>query len=106
MPIINFSLKKITLPQTNEALGSSRSTLFGGSSFFSFDKDGKDDKEHKRDKNDPLKDKKLPIINPLVRLPSWPSKSTTTTFLVKISLCSFPNHQKISSAEICSILML
>lgn len=37
---------------------------------FNFDRDEKDDKNKK---DDDSKQKKLPIINPLVRLPSWPS---------------------------------
>lgn len=54
-------------------MGSSRSTLFGGSSIFNYDKDA-EGRDERREKCDAKKDKRLPIINPLVRLPSWPSK--------------------------------
>jgi len=65
---------KYFILQSNEGmpLGSSKSSLFAGSTF-NCDKehDAKDDKTTKQDKEE--QKKKLPIINPLVRLPSWPS---------------------------------
>lgn len=47
---------------------------------FGFERNTKDktEKQHNKDDSDTEKSetiKKLPIINPLVRLPSWPSKS-------------------------------
>lgn len=68
-----------SLFKPNEPIGSSKSSLFAGSSLnFPFDRrpnekedKGKDENSGK-DKAD--KTKKLPIINPLVRSPHWPSK--------------------------------
>lgn len=65
-------------PNESSHLGGSKSSLFAGSSLaFSFDRSkDKEDKQAKdeTDKEKADKSKKLPIINPLVRLPSWPSK--------------------------------
>lgn len=68
-----------SLFKPNEAIGSSKSSLFAGSTLnFPFDRQytekedkGKDETsgKHKTDKT-----KKLPIINPLVRSPHWPSE--------------------------------
>lgn len=67
-----------SLFKPNEPIGSSKSSLFAGSSLnFPFDRrsNEKDDKgkdESGKDKADKIK--KLPIINPLVRSPHWPSE--------------------------------
>lgn len=63
-----------SLFKPNEPLGSSKSSLFAGStSNFKRDKEkGKDDTGTKEKTE---KTKKLPIINPLVRSPHWPSES-------------------------------
>lgn len=63
-----------SLFKPNEPLGSSKSSLFAGStSNFKRDKEkGKDDTGAKEKTE---KTKKLPIINPLVRSPHWPSES-------------------------------
>lgn len=78
---LNSSLFKFFQPNDVMPLGSSRSSIFAGSTlgFFGLDRDRSDsDKEEKskRDDKERKKDqtKKLPIINPLVRLPAWPSK--------------------------------
>lgn len=58
-----------------EGLGSSKSNIFSSNlGLFGIDKDaeGKEDKRNKEEKEEKVK--KLPIINPLVRLPSWPSE--------------------------------
>lgn len=67
-----------SLFKPNEALGRSRASLLTGSRIF-----GRDDSEEefrksnkKLESSDALIAKKLPIINPLVRLPAWPSKLT------------------------------
>lgn len=61
-------------PNESSHLGGSKSSLFAGSSLaFSFDRTEKQSKDES-DKEKSDKSKKLPIINPLVRLPSWPSK--------------------------------
>lgn len=62
-------------------LGSSKSSLLAGSTLaFGIEKkhNEKDEKEIK----EKTKEKKLPIINPLVRLPSWPSKFYTLIYFV------------------------
>lgn len=69
-----------SLFKPNEALGLSKSSLFADSSLnFVFDRrltetadKIKSDAMNVNEKGD--KTKRLPIINPLVRLPSWPSK--------------------------------
>jgi len=80
-------LIKASLLQPNEALPNlqtlkgSKSSLFMGSTLFGFDHlaSAEKDKEEKsgKDKEKTPTDetnRKLPIINPLVRLPNWPSK--------------------------------
>lgn len=71
--------------QPNEALPNlqtlkgSKSSLFMGSTLFGFehfsagDKDEKPGKDKERTPTEET-NRKLPIINPLVRLPNWPSK--------------------------------
>lgn len=68
-----------SLFKPNERIGGSKSSVFAGSSLnFAFDRrpTDKDDKTkdefNGKDKNDKIK--KLPIINPLVRSPHWPSE--------------------------------
>lgn len=60
-------------------LGNSKSSLLAGSmlGFGSDKKSGDNEKgtDATKEKTEKTKEKKLPIINPLVRLPSWPSKS-------------------------------
>lgn len=65
-------------PNETGTLGGSKSSLFTGSSFgFNFDRKPIDKDDKGKDEVSKVKverTKKLPIINPLVRLPSWPSK--------------------------------
>lgn len=68
-----------SLFKPNEPIGSSKSSLFGSSLNFPFDRIRSNEKEDKgkdehsgKDKME--KTKKLPIINPLVRSPHWPSE--------------------------------
>lgn len=59
------------------SLGASKSNMYGGSTMFG-EKDMKHSEERKREKErdkERMMNKRLPIINPLVQLPSWPSKS-------------------------------
>lgn len=46
------------------------------------------DKKDKKEEKDPKENRKLPIINPLVRLPTWPSK--TRPPLPTLELSSYP----------------
>lgn len=68
-----------SLFKPNEPIGGSKSSLFAGSSLnFAFDRRSTDkddktkDETNSKDKNDKIK--KLPIINPLVLSPHWPSE--------------------------------
>lgn len=68
-----------SLFKSNEPIGSSKSSLFGSSLNFPFDRIRSNEKEDKgkdehsgKDKME--KTKKLPIINPLVQSPHWPSE--------------------------------
>ncbi|XP_013118345.1 diacylglycerol kinase eta isoform X1 [Stomoxys calcitrans] len=71
-----------SLFKPNEALPNlqnfkgSKASLFTGSSLFGFDHFGtgpeKEDKE-KKDKTPTEENRKLPIINPIVKLPNWPN---------------------------------
>lgn len=68
-------------PNESMPLGSSRANLLSGSKMFGRDEGGED--YHRRPRKseiDALTVKKLPIINPLVRLPSWPSKTFPIVF--------------------------
>lgn len=61
-------------------LKGSKANLLMGSSPFSFDHgEGKDREDQISKDKEPIDDanKKLPIINPLVRLPTWPSTKKT-----------------------------
>lgn len=85
-------------PNEFGALGGSKSSLFADSTLnFGFDRrnDGRDNDGTKADgKTGNAKDKKLPIINPLVRLPSWPSEfsifvSSFSVFFLEFSDAKF-----------------
>lgn len=84
-------------PNDSAHLRNSKSSLFAGSSL-AFSKDRH--KEVKVSKEDIDKDKidkskKLPIINPLVRLPSWPNVTGGTGF---ISKCLLANADTLCAA--------
>ncbi|XP_062699016.1 diacylglycerol kinase eta isoform X2 [Aedes albopictus] len=80
-----------------EALGSSKSNIFSSNlGLFNFDRDSEskeDDKKKKDEKEEKVK--KLPIINPLVRLPSWPNVTSGTGF---ISKCLLANADTLCAA--------
>lgn len=69
-----------SLFKPNEAIGSSKSSLFNDSSLnFTFDRRSTEKEDKAKDelgsgKDKMEKGKKLPIINPLVLSPHWPSK--------------------------------
>lgn len=66
---------------TMPTLKGSKSSLFMGSTFFGFDHHEREEKGSKdRSKVAVEQNKKLPIINPLVRLPTWPCKFTHDIF--------------------------
>ncbi|XP_052868545.1 diacylglycerol kinase eta [Anopheles cruzii] len=78
-----------------EGLESSKSNIFSSNmGLFNLERDSesKDDKK-KDEKEDRVK--KLPIINPLVRLPSWPNVSSGTGF---ISKCLLANADTLCAA--------
>ncbi|XP_068156748.1 diacylglycerol kinase eta isoform X4 [Drosophila tropicalis] len=85
-----------------QTLKGSKSSLFMGSTLFGFDhfaagdKD-KDDKTGKDKEKTPTEEtnRKLPIINPLVRLPNWPNLSNGTGF---ISKCLLANADTLCAA--------
>ncbi|XP_037950398.1 diacylglycerol kinase eta isoform X4 [Teleopsis dalmanni] len=94
-----------SLFKPNEALPNlqsfkgSRTSLFMGSTLFGFDHFGggeKDDKNKDKEKT-PTEEtnKKLPIINPLVRLPNWPNLTNGTGF---ISKCLLANADTLCAA--------
>lgn len=63
-----------SLFKPNEPLGGSKSSLLAGSTLnFPFDRRSEKDDKGKDELNGKDKTKKLPIINPLVRSPHWPS---------------------------------
>lgn len=62
-----------SLFKPNEPLGSSKSSLFAGSTS-NIKRDKEKGKEDKSGKETVEKAKRLPIINPLVRSPHWPSE--------------------------------
>ncbi|XP_030373611.1 diacylglycerol kinase eta isoform X2 [Scaptodrosophila lebanonensis] len=83
-----------------QTLKGSKSSLFMGSTLFGFDHFGtadKDDKSGKeKDKTPPEEcNRKLPIINPLVRLPNWPNLTNGTGF---ISKCLLANADTLCAA--------
>uniref|UniRef100_A0A182Y4N4 Diacylglycerol kinase n=1 Tax=Anopheles stephensi TaxID=30069 RepID=A0A182Y4N4_ANOST len=78
-----------------EGLGSSKSNIFSSNlGLFNLDKDS-DAREDRKKEEKEEKVKKLPIINPLVRLPSWPNVSTGTGF---ISKCLLANADTLCAA--------
>lgn len=80
-------------PNESSHLGASKSSLFAGSSLaFNFDRSEKQSKDDS-DKEKADKSRKLPIINPLVRLPSWPSKFSKV-FKTKIVFTACGNFGK------------
>ncbi|XP_039441387.1 diacylglycerol kinase eta isoform X1 [Culex pipiens pallens] len=80
-----------------EALGSSKSNIFSSSlGLFNFERDAERKEEAKKQKDErEERNKKLPIINPLVRLPSWPNVSSGTGF---ISKCLMANADTLCAA--------
>ncbi|XP_064545646.1 diacylglycerol kinase eta isoform X2 [Drosophila montana] len=83
-----------------QALKGSKSSLFMGSSLFGFEHFSGGDKDDKlgRDKEKtPTEEanRKLPIINPLVRLPNWPTLANGTGF---ISKCLLANADTLCAA--------
>ncbi|XP_052891641.1 diacylglycerol kinase eta [Anopheles moucheti] len=78
-----------------EGLGSSKSNIFSSNlGLFNLDKDS-DGREDRKKEEKEERVKKLPIINPLVRLPSWPNVSTGTGF---ISKCLLANADTLCAA--------
>uniref|UniRef100_A0A182K3J2 Diacylglycerol kinase n=1 Tax=Anopheles christyi TaxID=43041 RepID=A0A182K3J2_9DIPT len=78
-----------------EGLGSSKSNIFSSNlGLFKVDKDSDGQEERKKEEKEE-KVKKLPIINPLVRLPSWPNVSSGTGF---ISKCLLANADTLCAA--------
>ncbi|XP_049284283.1 diacylglycerol kinase eta [Anopheles funestus] len=78
-----------------EGLGSSKSNIFSSNlGLFNLDKDSDAREERKKEEKEE-RVKKLPIINPLVRLPSWPNVSTGTGF---ISKCLLANADTLCAA--------
>uniref|UniRef100_A0A182RH22 Diacylglycerol kinase n=1 Tax=Anopheles funestus TaxID=62324 RepID=A0A182RH22_ANOFN len=78
-----------------EGLGSSKSNIFSSNlGLFNLDKDS-DAREDRKKEEKEERVKKLPIINPLVRLPSWPNVSTGTGF---ISKCLLANADTLCAA--------
>lgn len=78
-----------SLFKTNDPIGSSKSSLFGGSSLnFPFDRRSTEKEDKGKDetigKDKTEKPKKLPIINPLVRSPHWPSECVIHNSLLDI----------------------
>ncbi|XP_055852090.1 diacylglycerol kinase eta isoform X2 [Episyrphus balteatus] len=79
-------------------LKGSKSNIFMGSSLFGYDHgDGKDKDDRSGKEKETIDDaqKKLPIINPLVRLPSWPNITNGTGF---ISKCLLANADTLCAA--------
>ncbi|KAG4078409.1 hypothetical protein HA402_013120 [Bradysia odoriphaga] len=82
-------------PNETSHLGGSKSSLFAGSSLaFNFDRMEKLSKDDS-DKEKSEKSKKLPIINPMVQLPSWPNVTGGTGF---ISKCLLANADTLCAA--------
>uniref|UniRef100_A0A182QC48 SAM domain-containing protein n=1 Tax=Anopheles farauti TaxID=69004 RepID=A0A182QC48_9DIPT len=78
-----------------EGLGSSKSNIFSSNlGLFNLDKDSEAREDRKKEEKEE-KVKKLPIINPLVRLPSWPNVSSGTGF---ISKCLLANADTLCAA--------
>ncbi|XP_055690695.1 diacylglycerol kinase eta isoform X3 [Lutzomyia longipalpis] len=84
-----------SLYKTTETLpiGLSRANLLGSTAT---GVDGKEDKDEKsKQEKEDQKMKRLPIINPLVRLPSWPNVTSGTGF---ISKCLLANADTLCAA--------
>lgn len=57
------------------SLGASKSNMYGGSTMFGEKEKHSEEKKREREREkERMMNKRLPIINPLVQLPSWPSK--------------------------------
>ncbi|XP_022220024.2 diacylglycerol kinase eta isoform X2 [Drosophila obscura] len=83
-----------------QTLKGSKSSLFMGSTLFGFDHfaaGDKDDKTGKDKEKTPTEEttRKLPIINPLVRLPNWPNLANGGGF---ISKCLLANADTLCAA--------
>ncbi|EDW59568.2 uncharacterized protein Dvir_GJ10956, isoform D [Drosophila virilis] len=83
-----------------QTLKGSKSSLFMGSSLFGFEHfsgGDKDDKSGRDKEKTPTEEanRKLPIINPLVRLPNWPTLANGTGF---ISKCLLANADTLCAA--------
>ncbi|XP_017144910.1 diacylglycerol kinase eta isoform X7 [Drosophila miranda] len=83
-----------------QTLKGSKSSLFMGSTLFGFDHfaaGDKDDKAGKDKEKTPTEEttRKLPIINPLVRLPNWPNLANGGGF---ISKCLLANADTLCAA--------
>ncbi|XP_034113341.2 diacylglycerol kinase eta isoform X8 [Drosophila albomicans] len=83
-----------------QTLKGSKSSLFMGSTLFGFEHFNAGDKEEKLSKDKektPTEEtsRKLPIINPLVRLPNWPNLTNGTGF---ISKCLLANADTLCAA--------
>ncbi|XP_055633713.1 diacylglycerol kinase eta isoform X2 [Toxorhynchites rutilus septentrionalis] len=75
-------------------LGSSKSNIFSSNmGLFNFERDVESKDEEKKKKEQKEKVKKLPIINPLVRLPTWPNVNNSF-----ISKCLLANADTLCAA--------
>ncbi|KRF78934.1 diacylglycerol kinase eta isoform X3 [Drosophila virilis] len=104
--LATLALIRPLIPLPNEALPNlqtlkgSKSSLFMGSSLFGFEHfsgGDKDDKSGRDKEKTPTEEanRKLPIINPLVRLPNWPTLANGTGF---ISKCLLANADTLCAA--------
>lgn len=72
------------------SLGASKSNIYGGSTMFGErEKNSEERKREKEREKERMMNKRLPIINPLVQLPSWPSKYNTINCKSKRELGRF-----------------
>lgn len=80
---------KFFILQNNEklSLGGAKNIIFGSRKSFSKDKD-KEINDRKKDEIQEQMNKTLPIINPLVRLPSWPNVQSGAGFISKCLLAN------------------
>ncbi|XP_043863129.1 diacylglycerol kinase eta isoform X4 [Drosophila mojavensis] len=104
--LATLALIRPLIPLPNEALPNlqtlkgSKSSLFMGSTLFGFehfsagDKDEKPGKDKERTPTEET-NRKLPIINPIVRLPNWPNLANGTGF---ISKCLMANADTLCAA--------
>lgn len=78
-----------TLFKNNEGLPFNTSrNIFGSRKSISKDKAKEKEEEEKKKEDRELRAKKLPIINPLVRLPSWPNVQSGAGFISKCLLAN------------------